>query len=1132
MLRTATVLAVAPAAVPFPEAPAGSGEVWKLDAPRQAPSDVGLYAFGRVTDAIDAAIRFQRLRAATVERAGMRIALCLGDLDPTAPQQPVGGAMPQVLELLRQARPGQILATELVTRLDTGPYRSTGAGRGERPDGAPLPTTPDAVLIDWAPTPTVQGCAVALPPGLPDDRRLPFVARPASGVLAEAWAAAAADGPRIVVITGEAGAGKTRVVADLARRAHEGGAVVLWGGCSEASDLPFDPMVRALGWLFEQLDGPARRVLAGERGRDLSVLLPRLFPAATPTPVGDAATDRYWMFDAVAAVLRRIADECPLLLVLDDIHWARPSTAMLAAHLAQASLGRTCVVLAGRNTPLDISESAAALLSELRRRETVRWITLGGLERTELHTVLERLAGRRLDAPLTELADELLAATDGNPLLVGERWHDLVERGVIVFDAGRWERRGDARSVTAPLALRELVQRRAKSLGADAERLLTMAATAGSPFDPRVVALAAGMDLRRALACLDAAAAAGLLGDDAGGQLRFRHDLLAQALHEARSPTARQADHQALAEALVQLAPQRLHLIAHHYSAAVPMVDEREPARWAGEAAARSLADNAYDDAATTLLEALAVVQEPQLRTGLLVALSEVMVLGGDIDGALRAAGEATALARESGDTERLVAAAGVLFELTWRSDGPVADRLSLVDAALPFATGADRARLLTTRSIALSFSGEDEAAVRVGDEAVALARLSAGPSLLTRVIHGALFAGWLDPENAPARMALAHEAVELARRAADPEALLRNLMKLAFGDCLLGRGSELRAVVSEMEVLAERIRQPMLLAATAAHRSLCALAEGQLDRAAAAVDAFEDWGRHLSAPPPGLGLLSFGVLREQGRLEELRPVMEVVARLEAAVSWRPGLAALYAEVGMLEAARRLLDELLAQGRVPVEHDHLRPVTLSYLADACVATAHPGAAAVAAELAPLAGHGIWTPGIAAYGSADRYLGRLLAVTGSLGTAKRHLEAAVRFDAAAGWPTWEAHSRLALGEFLLQHGRHHERDRAGAELDAAAALAERHGLVAVRSRCLSAREGERRPVDRAVALSQREIQVLRLVAAGCTNREIGERLHTSRHTVANQIHSILVKTGCANRSEAIAWALQHRALTPD
>jgi DNA-binding CsgD family transcriptional regulator len=214
--------------------------------------------------------------------------------------------------------------------------------------------------------------------------------------------------------------------------------------------------------------------------------------------------------------------------------------------------------------------------------------------------------------------------------------------------------------------------------------------------------------------------------------------------------------------------------------------------------------------------------------------------------------------------------------------------------------------------------------------------------------------------------------------------------------------------------------------------------------------------------------------------------------------------------------------------------------SLSYLADAAVVTGHAEAAAILyRELSPYRGYVVLLSGLACYGAADRYLGRLAEQIGRLGDAAGHLEAALRLDEAIGSRTWVAHSQLALGQHLARRGRAVDRRRAGDLLAAARADAAACGLAAVARRAGDAlaelgeldgagpdQGGRGGPV---VALTARERTVLRLVADGRTNRQIGDALHLSQHTVANHLRAILLKTGSANRTEAAMYAQRHGLL---
>lgn len=266
-----------------------------------------------------------------------------------------------------------------------------------------------------------------------------------------------------------------------------------------------------------------------------------------------------------------------------------------------------------------------------------------------------------------------------------------------------------------------------------------------------------------------------------------------------------------------------------------------------------------------------------------------------------------------------------------------------------------------------------------------------------------------------------------------------------------------------------------------------------------------------------------FSVRREQGRLAELAPVIRILAgEAEREGPWRPGLAVVLAELGMEREAKRELSRLAAEG-IDGYRASLWLATLTYLTDACAAVNHEevAAAIVYPELEPLAGTNVMIGHlVACYGAADRYLGMLAAMLGAPGRAEEHFEQAMEQNRRMGASTWVAHTAYEYGRFLLGRGRE-ARNRAQALLGEAAGLAEQIGMDGLlgKIRLLGVPTSDVLPGG----LSPREAQILRLVARGLSNREIGQELAISEHTAANHIRSILRKTDCANRTEAASYA---------
>jgi DNA-binding CsgD family transcriptional regulator/tetratricopeptide (TPR) repeat protein len=347
-----------------------------------------------------------------------------------------------------------------------------------------------------------------------------------------------------------------------------------------------------------------------------------------------------------------------------------------------------------------------------------------------------------------------------------------------------------------------------------------------------------------------------------------------------------------------------------------------------------------------------------------------------------------------------------------------------------------------------------------------------------------------------------------------------------------LGDMRSARAEVSTLLATAERTAQPFVLHVAEHYRSAIALCDGQLEVADAAARRSHEWSRLLTGRDASgvFGIQMFGTRREQGRLAELAPVIRILAADDRREGpWRPGYAALLAELGMESEARREL-ALLASDGLDALRESLWLAALAYLTDASALLRDESMAAlVYPELEPFATTNVMVGHlVSCYGSADRYLGMLAATLGDQARAERHFERALELNRGMGAATWFAHTAYEYARSLLASGRRH-RSRAEALLGEAAALGERIGMPSLlaRIRALGASPASYLPDG----LSPREVQILVLVASGMSNREIGEALTISEHTAANHVRSILRKTGCANRTEAAAYA-HRRGLAGD
>jgi DNA-binding CsgD family transcriptional regulator len=344
-----------------------------------------------------------------------------------------------------------------------------------------------------------------------------------------------------------------------------------------------------------------------------------------------------------------------------------------------------------------------------------------------------------------------------------------------------------------------------------------------------------------------------------------------------------------------------------------------------------------------------------------------------------------------------------------------------------------------------------------------------------------------------------------------------------------MGRADAVRRALEDFRATAEQLGQSVYLYQCEQTQSAMALADGRLDeaevRAERALDLSRD-GRYDAVGAHGIQM--FSIRREQGRLAELEPAVRLVrAQGGRFAAWRPGLAVLYSELGMRDDARAEIARLCADDFAEIPDDALRTAALTYLADACVTSSDPRhAALVYDELAPFAGTAVVVAGLVAYyGAMDRYLGSLAACTGDWAAAERHFAAATTLNERLRMPTWLARTRHEHARMLLARAGPGDNQRSLGMLTQARREAVRHGLTGLCAAIDSAMAGH--SDERPDGLTRREMEVLRLVARGQSNREIGKALYISQNTAANHIRSILMKTGSANRTEAAAFAHRHR-----
>jgi DNA-binding CsgD family transcriptional regulator len=985
--------------------------------------------------------------------------------------------------------------------------------------------------------PFMEAEILDLPDPLRPTSMSPFVGRAAElEKLRSLMPRAEGERRRVALLAGEPGAGKSRLAREFSAQVAMEGVLVLYGACDAVVRTPYGPFVEALERLVRVTAGAQLRAALGAGGGELGRLLPDLSVQVNglAQPVkADADTERHRLHTAVADLLANVSRTRPILLVLEDGHWADPTTLLLLRHLARSAWSARLLILATfRDSEADVPAELSETLADLRRSDDVVRMRLEGLSGAEVSDLVSRAAGSDPDdRELHELATTIHDLTAGNAFLVCELWRAVVETGIVEIAGGQVRVTRPLVELGTPGSVREVVSQRLSRLGPRTIELLELAAAAGPEFELEPIRRAAGIAEPELLAALEEAVGSGMIEELHAQRLacRFTHEIVRRALYDRLSRLRRAELHLRVGEALESAGADSdrvLADLAHHFGAAAPFGGTERAIDYNLRAARAASAALAFDDAAMRLRTAIEIgIQGEPDRAGALLALGAASHRAGKATDALDAFASAAEIARALGSGELLARAAIGYEDACWRPGVIRRDATELLEEALAAVNDSSdelRIGLLAGLSRALDFAGERARGALVRENAIALARRYEDRAGLAKVLVGSYWARGTTPLEEI--LSMLTEARDLAQELGDAEIHTDAMAWRVPTFVALGDLESARAEVVVLREMAEQTAQPFMHHVAEHYGSAIALCDGNLADAEAMAGRSHDWARLLTGRDASgtHGIQMFGVRREQGRLAELAPVIRILAgEAEREGPWRPGLAVVLAELGMEREAKRELSRLAAEG-IDGYQASLWLATLTYLTDACAAVNDEGMAAIVyPELEPLAGTNVMIGHlVACYGAADRYLGMLAAMLGEPGRAEEHFEQAMEQNRRMGASTWVAHTAYEYGRFLLRRGRR-ARNHAQALLGEAAGLAERIGMEGLlgKIRLLDVPSSGGLPGG----LSPREAQILKLVARGLSNREIGQELTISEHTAANHIRNILRKTDCANRTEAASYA---------
>ncbi len=783
-------------------------------------------------------------------------------------------------------------------------------------------------------------------------------------------------------VVGEPGIGKTRLVTDLAAEAREQGFAVVWGRCSQDDGAP--PL-----WPWRAV----LEALGGSEGPD----------AVPPEPEATTAQVAFARWDSIVRRVRAAATSGPLLVLLEDLHWADEATLRTLAHLLASSPSDSGLCVVGTRRAQPEPTGALALVGEAFARRHAARVEVVGLEREGTSALLAGLAG----GPLSDsLLDAWHARSGGNPFFLVE----LARLG-----------QGDPDRV--PPTVRDVVTRRLSLLPERARASLVTAAVIGHRFRPELVAAANGEDLDDVADDLDAARTADLVVDEEGGKVAFAHALTRDAVYVSEPEHRRARRHARVARVLESdpvvrrlLPDQELTAeLAQHWLRAGASNSDRA---WRAARAAAAQARTVWAHAEAMQLRAGAVEAHRRSADGvdrerydLLLELATDAAYAGRWTQVEDAASEATSLGRALGSPALVGAAASTLSRYcVWIPHDievvmdDVVDDLRWALASAPDDDPGTRCRLQLSLAVELYYVPEASVELRaLVDTGLALARRVDDPELTWWAMRTAWMASWAPPHLVE-RMGWAEEGLAAARRAGDPAAEAVLLTTLAADELVLGRVDLWEEHSAAAVAIARRERLPYVMFTV--HWVQMTLAAMSGDRAGIAehLSGLETSSREVALPMAEIQAPAAAMIASlwDGTVgETVGPMLEAFegsGQIDAPVHQ------MLARAGRLDDLRRLLPA----SRVTV----VDPAQWSQLSDWCMeaeAAAAVGDADLAqrarAVLSPYADRVALAGAAACFGPVSGYLALAAATVGDREAARRYATAA--HDTATRWG-WHAY----------------------------------------------------------------------------------------------------------------------------
>ncbi|MGD8634058.1 MAG: AAA family ATPase [Anaerolineales bacterium] len=793
------------------------------------------------------------------------------------------------------------------------------------------------------------------------------------------------------------------------------------------------------------------------------------------------------LFEEITTTLNALARQQPLLLLLDDLHWADVSSTGLLGHLAMRLQQSSILIigcyrtedLAQWSTPDEHRQPAShplqAVLSESQRRFGQIRIDLDHLDPNEAQDFVNALLDEEGNEFGTDFRKRLARLTEGHPLFVVELLRSMRERGDIIQGSeGRWKESEQISWAHVPARVEGIIEKRLGRLPTDIHDLLTVGCVQGESFYAEVTAavrqISAGDLTRRLSNELDRQhhliREQGIrhVGPKRLSQYRFRHHLFQKHLYEQLGAAERMYLHEAVGDALEALFSDRASTdevpvtqLARHFEEA--RLDSKA-SRYLFAAGQNAASMFAYDEAAAYFERGLGllenVARDPEIARRefeLSLALARAFWGCGQAARAVATCEKSIEIARVLEEPEALARAVLAYEEPRWRLNLEAEPSQQYIREALDALRDDEsglRLRLLVSLSRTLLASGEMTELRTTVSRALRTARQINDPVALCDALR---ISAQIDrgPEATPTRLTAVEEMIATAQSIGDKERLADGLGLYVYDQLELGRIDLVDTAIAAQRQIAQEIKQPFQLHIAAVFQTMRAIMQGEFEEAERLATKASEISQQIGiAELDGIsGVHMFTIRAEQGRLNEVAPIVKIlVTHSPASASWRPGLALIYCSLGLSEECRVIFDELAADAFALVPRDSLWVTSLAYLAEVCAYLGDSERAATLYELLlPYDDRTVVVGGATAcLGAAARYMGMLATTMSDWRVAERHFIGALDLDARMGARPWLAHSQYEYAVMLLGRGQAGDRLRALALISKAMTVAEEIGMV--------------------------------------------------------------------------------------